>query len=229
MKASEFIYMVRFLLKENHVESDVEDSHIIWLADKEKAALIDQLVMNHLLSSQLVDELSNDVCIPMKPFRAYEFSTEKLSRSTIKIPDCYREYTTVSSIDRLSSNEFSFVPFRNLSYAGNFSSANKNTVYVAISPDMYLYAKSKTNAALLIQKIIVSSIFTDTMKIASIGCCPTSCTNTDEADAELKIPMQYVQNILEKVVNKIAQRNIFEEDKGVNKNDDTQQKAISKQ
>lgn len=223
MKASEFISMVRFLLKENSVESEVQDSHIIWLADKFKAELIDQLIASGLMSSRLVDELSNTMCINMKPFKMYEYSTQPLSRSTIKIPDCYRDYLRVSSIDRLSSNEFSFVPWRNLMYAGSYSAANRNTVYVSISPDMYVFAKSRNNAATFIQKIILTGIFTDTLQIASAGCCPTSCSGEEESEATLSIPMQYVNNILEKVVNKIAQRNIFEEDNALNKHDDAKQ------
>lgn len=219
MKASEFIYMVRMVLKENHEESDIENSHIVWLADKARAELIQSLINNNSLTPQLIDLFSDELCLSVTPFKTYEFSTEKLLRSTIKVPDCFRDFIRVYPIDKFSSNEFSFVPFRSFSYAGNYSIANRNTVYVTIAPDNYIYVKSKSNAVNLLNKVIISTIFFNTEEVSSSGCC-ASCSSTDLEDANLAIPQQFTNTILATVLQKIVPNYQFVEDSAVNKHND---------
>lgn len=217
----EVVYMALDELKLISNDATYTPEHLIFLADKIRALLLDRRYRDARkgeVSRSNYQEICFDLIeVPAIPgtscYGVYLRSTEKVpSLMSVGIKHIY-------PVDYFSSEHISFIPLERMPYVGN----NKwlsNMIYVTKGPDDYLYLKSANPQFLYLKKLRVDAVFQDSQKAASMSCSAESGTNCDILDSEFPLEDTLISPLIQLMVQELSGAKYLPTDKQNNASDD---------
>lgn len=217
----EVVYMALDELKLISNDATYTPEHLIFLADKIRALLLDRRYRDARkgeVSRSNYQEICFDLIeVPAIPgtscYGVYLRSTEKVpSLMSVGIKHIY-------PVDYFSSEHISFIPLERMPYVGN----NKwlsNMIYVTKGPDDYLYLKSANPQFLYLKKLRVDAVFQDSQKAASMSCSAESGTNCDILDSEFPLEDTLISPLIQLMVQELSGARYLPTDKQNNASDD---------
>lgn len=217
----EVVYMALDELKLISNDATYTPEHLIFLADKIRALLLDRRYRDARkgeVSRSNYQEICFDLIeVPAIPgtscYGIYLRSTEKVpSLMSVGIKHIY-------PVDYFSSEHISFIPLERMPYVGN----NKwlsNMIYVTKGPDDYLYLKSANPQFLYLKKLRVDAVFQDSQKAASMSCSAESGANCDILDFEFPLEDTLISPLIQFMVQELSGARYLPTDKQNNASDD---------
>ena len=217
----EVVYMALDELKLISNDATYTPEHLIFLADKIRALLLDRRYRDARkgeVSRSNYQEICFDLIeVPAIPgtscYGVYLRSTEKVpSLMSVGIKHIY-------PVDYFSSEHISFIPLERMPYVGN----NKwlsNMIYVTKGPDDYLYLKSANPQFLYLKKLRVDAVFQDSQKAAGMSCSAESDTNCDILDSEFPLEDTLISPLIQLMVQELSGARYLPTDKQNNASDD---------
>ena len=220
-KYSELIYMVMDELKLSSNDSYFNEDHVLFLLNKHRNYLIEQVysksnlpVPSSYYNSVAFDlEVTNTLPDDIGCKNFYLRSKEKVPQLlSVGIP-------TVSSLD-FFSGEITLIPAGRFKYVGH-NKYLKNIIYCAKGPDDYLYFKSNNPNHKYLKKVTLRAIFSD----------PYSLKEEDDSDFDdiaikrpynKEFPMEdsLIPELIKSVVSELYNSVYRPEDKVNNGSDD---------
>lgn len=184
------------------VDSTFTQEHVIFLADKYRAALI-YAALKQRKFYDIPDCDYQEVCLDLKPATG-ALACEGLLKSTKKLPTLLgagqvkvypREWQAAAA-------NFSWVPQERFPFIGN----NKYTekfIYVTDSPEGYVYVKSRNAQWRNLKKIRVYAVFYDSEGAAELACCDCD-KECDVLDSKFPLEDVFIPNLIQSVVNELG-------------------------
>lgn len=204
-------------LKISADDSYYNEEHFIYLINKYRAAIIQQLID---ANKELSDIYYQTLCTDLEPTYAIDgIPCEGVYlRSKNEIPDYYGVLRIYSG--NYYKNEIIVVSKERMKYVGH-NKWLKNIIYASIGPDNYLYLTSANPQFKYLEKITISGVFQDPEEAAELLCCEDdSSSSCDILDKELPLEEAYVSQLIDLVVQAFSTSTLSPEDKQNDANDE---------
>lgn len=191
--------------------------HVLFLADKYRAALINAALRGKK-HYDIPDCDYQEVCFDLEDALG-ALACEGVKKSTQKLPTLLGA-GVVKAYPRewhASAANFSWVPQERFPYLGG----NKYTekfIYVTDSPEGYLYLKSRNAQWMNLKKIKLYAVFYDSKGAADLACC--QCEQPcDSLDSEFPLEDALVPQLLQALVNELSGKVYLPQDIANDSND----------
>lgn len=223
----EIVYMV---MDQNKLASDdsyIEESHIIFLASKLRAYILKQKYEK--MKMQISPSNFQTLCLELEPYTTAALcltnSNTYMLRSTKKIPNLL----LLNNYEGLTTFLSEYGANLNYTYVNNvrFESVGydrwvRNTNYVTIGNDGYLYVKSSNPEIEDLENIKIHGVFENAEEAALLECDNTGddgdC-DTDILDKEFPLEEGLIQLLIDTLSNALYQAEIKPKDDINNAND----------
>lgn len=210
------------LLKESGDDSFYTEGHILFLASKMRAALIERKYRRTRNQSFEIPSTQNtqQLCVDLEQTELLPNGCDGLwLRSVDKLPDILSggisSVTPVS--DMLFSNVTLIAPER-MPYVG-YNKWLKNIIYAALSSDKHLYLTSSNDQFAFLDEVKVNAVFSDPVEAAKMACDKEE-GNCDYMDKTFPLEDALIPSCIELIVQEIAGPRYSPEDKANNASDD---------
>ena len=227
----EIVYMVLDMLKEHSDDAYYTEEHIIFLASKMRALLLERKYKNSRNGSYSVmsEENQQQVCLMLSPFNSSSIGNcESWLRSDSAVPKLLfpSEAVTCTGHDLLFT-DVTFVPKERLPYVG-FNHWLKRIIYAALSIDGHLYLKGIDPSFKLLERAGLTGVFSDPVEAAKLS--HEACMNggmCDILEATFPLEAALVPSCIELVVQELTGSRYAPEDKKNNAKDDLGEAAVT--
>lgn len=204
----EITYAVLDLLKERSDDSFYTEEHIIFLASKMRALLLERKYKATRNSTYTImsEENRQQICLNLEPTEMLPYGcTGMWLKSTTKVPDTMSlAEPRISTVNDLLFTTVTFIPAERMPYVG-YNKWLKNIIYAARSTDGYLYLNSNNPQFINLENIKMSGIFRDPQEAAKYACeddgTPSTC---DLLDQEFPLEDALIPQCIEMVVQELA-------------------------
>ena len=211
----EIIYSVLDILKERADDAYYTEEHIIFLANKMRAFLLERKYKNTRNSTfvEMSDENKQEICISLEAADLLPGSCQgPWLKSTEKIPATVTGTTPkiLAPSDMVHSMVTYIAPER-MPYVG-YNKWLKNIIYAAKSADGYLYLHSNNQQFMMLDSLKMDAVFSDSEEAAKLACNPEEgACNILEA----KFPLEgsLIPSCIEMVVQELLGSRYAPEDK----------------
>lgn len=181
-------YIVLDELKLVSDDSHFQEEHILFLLDKYRVFLLKQKYSD--IRKEIPDSNYQTICVSLKKTNALNglACSNDYLKSTSKIPHMMQVgKQSISSIDFFQGN-ITYVNNERFKYVGNNKYLKMQT-YGTIAPDNYLYLKSNNPQMYYLEKVRVTGIFEDSIKVAELQC-PDEGGNTTCDIMDMTFPLE---------------------------------------
>lgn len=208
MTYRELVYMILDELKLSSDDTFYTEDHIIFLAKKVRAFLLDakySKIKNIL-------EYGNQqlICLDLQEVKTNPCEGGNYLKSIQKVP----RYLHIFQPQLYTEDQFNimitFVDKHRLPYVGN-NKYLQNMIYAAVGMDDYLYLKSPNPQFLYLERVRLTAVFEDPEQASDLDCDKGPCI--DELDREFPIEAALVPQLIEAVINNLRPAVIIPEDK----------------
>jgi len=219
----EIIYMALDLLKETNDDAFYTEEHILFLASKYRAALIErkQRMSRNSAFQEMSLQNKQVVCMNLEQTNLLSNGCgETVLKSTEKLPKFLpggNANIHVTS-DIIFSN-VTMIPVERMPYVGH-NKWLQNIIYAAISGDGYLYLTSNNNQFLFLESVKVDGVFADPVEAAKLSCDSDGASECNYLDTTFPLEDDLIPSCIEMVVQEIAGPRYNPEDKTNNATDD---------
>ena len=204
MLYKELIYMIMDELKGMSDDFSFNESHIMFLCEKYRAFLLKQRYYSDLKKS-IPDSNYQTICIDLVQTPAIDGESCEggtLLKSVHKIPDSIGFGATKVFPENFMHGNITLVNRDRMKYVG-YNKWLKNIIYGAIGPDNYLYLKSWNPQFLYLEKVKMTGIFADIIKVNESGCSNLENDTCDIMDTRFPIEDALVPPLIELVVKEL--------------------------
>lgn len=219
----EIIFMSLDLLKERVDDAYYTEEHIIFLASKMRALLLERKYRKSRNTSFTVvsTENSQTICLDLEPEELLPMSCGGLwLKSTEKIPDTLGVFTPkASTVNDLLHSMVTFIPYERMPFVG-YNKWLKNIIYAARSSDGYLYLQSNNPQFMNLTRMRLEAVFADAEKAAELVCDEESGTKCNILEQTFPLESALIPSCIELIVQEITGSRYAPEDKGNNAKDD---------
>lgn len=210
----QIIYMVLDTLKEHADDAYYTEEHVIFLANKMRAFLLERKYKNTRNSTfvEMSDENSQEICISLEATDIVPGSCDgSWLKSTEKIPSTITDSqpTILAPSDMVHSMVTYIAPER-MPYVG-YNKWLKNIIYASKSADGYLYLHSSNPQFMYLDSIKMDAVFADAEEAAKLSCEDSNACNILEMDFPLEQAL--VPSCIEMVVQELIGSRYAPEDK----------------
>ena len=216
-------YMVLDMLKELHDDAYYTEEHIIFLASKMRALLLERKYKNNRNTSfqQMSDENIQEICLDLEPTEILPAGCSGLwlksvqeipSTMSISEPKVYLAGDMIQSV-------VNFIPVERMPYVGH-NKWLRHIVYAAKSQDGHLYLNGRNPQFMYLQKAKMSGLFSDPQKAAELSCENSEASGCDILQMEFPLEQALVPSCIEMVVQGLIGSRYAPEDKDNNAKDD---------
>lgn len=217
----EIVYMTLDLLKERSSDSYYTEEHIIFLASKMRALLLERKykATRNSTYNPFSEANRQEICLSVNPTEILPYGCAGMwLKSNEKVPDTMSMFepriTTVSDV--LFSN-VTFIPVERMPYVG-YNKWLRKIIYAARSTDGYLYLNSSNPQFLNLESVKMSGVFRDPEEAAKYACNADGETVAcDVMDMEFPLEDALIPHCIEMVAQELAGPRYAPDD---NKNDD---------
>lgn len=213
----QIVFLILDELKINSDDSNFNEEHIIFMANKYRAALLKKTYSD--IKKEIPQDNYQTLCLDLEESEGLPgFPCEgTYMKSTKKIPDTIEVgHTTVSTDDYFSSN-ISFVSRDRFKYVG-YNKWLKNIIYATIGTDNYLYLKSDNPQLYYLEEAKITGIFSDIEEASKLEC--DEVNTCDILDMKFPLEDALIPTMIELILKDIAAVIYKPEDDNNNANDD---------
>ena len=205
----EIIYSILDILKERSDDSFYTEEHVLFLAKKMRALLLERKYKSTRNSSfqSTADSNKQQICVDVEPAQMLSNGCAGGSwlRSTQKIPDALSvSDTTISAGNDLLSTVLTFIPAERMPYVG-YNKWLRGFIYAAKSEDGYLYLKGNNPSFMLLDKVRINGTWSDPEAAASMS--EEACAHNGICDimsTEFPLEDALIPSCIELVVQELA-------------------------
>lgn len=203
------------VLKEHADDAYYTEEHIIFLASKMRALLLERKYKNTRNSTfqAMSPENMQQVCIDLEP---EDFDLEGCAGNWLKSVQEIPEVLNVSDpkvypIGDMLHTLVSYVPMERLPYVG-YNKWLRHIVYAARSKDKHLYLKGNYTQFMYLHKVKMDAVFADPQKAAELSC-EGNGEACDILNVEFPLEQALVPSCIELVVQELMGSRYAPEDK----------------
>lgn len=213
----EVVYSVLDILKERVDDAYYTEEHIIFLASKMRALLIERKYRNsrNQVFSPMSDENEQEICLDLQPAAdAGLLCNGQWLESVQKIPSIIGDTEPkVSVVSDMIHSMVTFIPAERMPYVGH-NKWLKNIIYAAKSRNDRLYLNSVNPQFMYLKQAKVSGVFSDPQEAAKLACEQDGDANKCNI-LEMKFPLEaaLVPSCIEMVVQELTGSRYAPEDK----------------
>lgn len=193
--------------------------HIIFLADKYRAALLKQQYSD--LKKPIPESNYQTICLDLETVQAIDGDpcSPTYLRSVQKIPDLLPVGTARVSPQDFLNGEVTHVSYERFRFVGH-NKWLKNIIYCTIGPDNKLYLNGANPQMYYLEKIQYSGIFEDGAKAAALSCDGDGNSACDPLDAKFPLEEALIPNLIAAIVKDLLGAAYRPKDENNNANDD---------
>ena len=205
----EIVYSILDILKERSDDSFYTEEHVLFLAKKMRALLLERKYKSTRNSSfqSTADINKQQICIDVEP-------TETLSngcsganwlRSTVQIPEQLSvSNVTISAGNELLPTVLTFIPAERMPYVG-YNKWLRGFIYAAKSDDGYIYLRGTNPSFMLLEKVRLTGTWSDPEAAAALS--EEACAHNGICDimtTEFPLEDALIPSCIELVVQELA-------------------------
>lgn len=225
----EIVYSVLDLLKERVDDAYYTEEHIIFLASKIRATLLERKYRRTRNSTFTVQSQENTqtVCLDLEPEELLPMNCGGMwLKSVQEIPHTLGSFNPKASVvNDLLHSMVTFIPYERMPFVG-YNKWLKNIIYAARSSDGHVYLRSDNPQFLYLEKMKLEAVFSDVEEAASLSCDDEG-NKCDILSQEFPLQSDLIPSCIELVVQEIAGSRYAPEDKGNNAKDDFADAAVA--
>ena len=220
----EIVYMTLDLLKERSDDSFYTEEHIIFLASKMRALLLERKykATRNSTYTQMSEANRQQICLSLEPTEILPYGCTGLwLKSTVKVPDAMSfAEPRISTVNDMLFSTITYIPAERMPYVG-YNKWLKNIIYAARSTDGYLYLNSNNPQFINLENIKMSGVFRDPQEAAKYACNEDGISVAcDTLDQEFPLEDALIPQCIEMVVQELAGPRYAPDDNVNNDKDD---------
>lgn len=216
----EIVYMALDELKLFSNDSDYTDEHLIFLADKYRALLLERKYKD-VRKGEVPNANYQTLCLELMQVPAIPgtYCDGIYLRSVHKIPSLLKiGIKRLYPYDYFNSEMFTWVSKERMQFVGN-NKWLKDIIYVTKGPDDYLYLKSCNPQFLYLKNIKLSAVFQDASTAEELSCDKDN-KNCDILDKEFPIENTLITPLIQMMVQELSGTRYMPQDNKNNAKDD---------
>lgn len=225
----EITYAVLDILKELADDSYYTEEHVIFLASKMRALLLERKYKNsrNQTFTPMSDENMQDICLTLEPTEMAPAGCSGMWLHSIEeIPDTINvAEAKLSTVSDMLQCAVTYIPSERMPYVG-YNKWLKNILYASKSSDGHLYITGSNPQFLYLNKIRMTAVFSDPQKAAELSCDPDG-NKCNILEMEFPLEQALVPSCIELVVQELIGSRYAPEDKKNNAKDDLSDIAVS--
>lgn len=202
MIVREVVYMIYDELKTQSDDSFITEDHVMFLMDKYRSFLLKQRYAD--IKKSIPYSNYQTVCIDLEkysPLDGIACAGDSYLRSVKTVPDVMNLAITKITPTDFFANEITYVNRERFRYTG-YNRYLKDTIYATITPDNYLYLKSRNVQFLHLEKVKVVSVFSGYEKAFELRCDEGE-ENCDILDSNFPLESALVPPLIQLVVQEL--------------------------
>lgn len=207
-KFGEIVYMVLDLLKESSDDSFYTEEHVLFLAKKMRAMLLERKYKGTRNSSYsaVSGENKQQICLMLEPAALLpDGCGGKWLRSTQPVPDFVSDQIPVACTGHdMLQTMVTFIPVERMPYVG-YNKWLKKFIYAAKSKDGHLYLTSSNPQFINLQRVGLTGVFSDPEAAAALS--HEACQNGGVCDImaqEFPLEASLVPSCVELVAQELS-------------------------
>lgn len=205
---NELIYMVLDELKIDSDDSYFTEDHVMFLLTKYRSLLLKQRYSDARRIIPLVNY--NTLCLTMIEHAPGDrlCGTEEYLRSIVELPYIMdltgmRDFTKVTTCD-IAGKTISFVNKERFRFVGN-NKWTRNSIFATIADDGHLYLKSSNPQFRFLDKVSITSIFEDPVKVYELECDCNGTSPCSITNSEIKLQEDLIPQLIGLCVAELGQ------------------------
>ena len=211
----QIIYMVLDLLKESVDDAYYTEEHVMFLASRMRALLLERKYKNRRNSTyfEMSDENRQEICVGLESADFLPGGCDGLwLKSTKKIPATLSgTYPRVYAPSDMINPIITYIAPERMPYVG-YNKWLKNIIYVSKSADGYLYVHSENPQFAFLGGLKMDAVFSDPEEAAKMACDPEEGA-CDILNAKFPLEESLVASCIEMVVQELIGSRYAPEDK----------------
>jgi hypothetical protein len=212
----QIVYMVLDMMKELHDDAYYTEEHIIFLASKMRALLLERKYKNsrNQTFTEMSDENTQEICLHLEP---NEMSPAGCSgmwlRSIEEIPDTIGvSNAKISTVSDMLQCTVAFIPKERMPYVG-YNKWLKKILYAAKSDDGHLYVTGSNPQFMYLSNLKMSAVFTDPQKAAELSCDGDGAGKCNILEMEFPLEQALIPSCIELTVQELMGSRYAPQDK----------------
>lgn len=215
----EIVYMCLDEIKLISDDAYYTQDHIIFLADKYRAAILKQQYSD--LKKTVPESNYQTICLNLETVQGIDGDpcSPTYLRSIETIPDALPVGNPRVTPPDLYTGEITYVSYERIKYVGH-NKWLKNIIYCTTGPDNKLYLRGANPQMYYMEKIKYSGIFEDGAKAAALSCDGNGEAACDPLDAPFPLEEALIPNLINAIVKDLLGAAYRPKDDANNANDD---------
>lgn len=217
----EVVFMALDELKLISNDSTYTPEHLIFLADKMRALLLDRRYRD-ARKGEVSRSNYQEICLELVEVPAIPGTTcyGEYLRSTEKVPSLMNiGIKHIYPVDYFNSEHISYIPLERMPYVG-YNKWLSNMIYVTKGPDDYLYLKSSNPQFLYLKKLKIDAVFQNSQEATKLSCGNSIDSNCDILDSEFPLEDTLISVLIQLMVQELSGARYLPTDKQNNASDD---------
>ena len=217
----EVVFMALDELKLISNDATYTPEHLIFLADKMRALLLDRRYRD-ARKGEVSRSNYQEICLELVEVPAIPGTTcyGEYLKSTEKVPSLMNiGIKHIYPVDYFNSEHISYIPLERMPYVG-YNKWLSNMVYVTKGPDDYLYLKSSNPQFLYLKKLKIDAVFQNSQEATKLSCGNSIDSNCDILDSEFPLEDTLISVLIQLMVQELSGARYLPTDKQNNASDD---------
>ena len=201
-------------------DSTYTPEHLIFLADKMRALLLDRRYRD-ARKGEVSRSNYQEICLELVEVPAIPGTTcyGEYLRSTEKVPSLMNiGIKHIYPVDYFNSEHISYIPLERMPYVG-YNKWLSNMIYVTKGPDDYLYLKSSNPQFLYLKKLKIDAVFQNSQEATKLSCGNSIDSNCDILDSEFPLEDTLISVLIQLMVQELSGARYLPTDKQNNASD----------
>lgn len=215
------VFMALDELKLISNDSTYTPEHLIFLADKMRALLLDRRYRD-ARKGEVSRSNYQEICLELVEVPAIPGTTcyGEYLRSTEKVPSLMNiGIKHIYPVDYFNSEHISYIPLERMPYVG-YNKWLSNMIYVTKGPDDYLYLKSSNPQFLYLKKLKIDAVFQNSQEATKLSCGNSIDSNCDILDSKFPLEDTLISVLIQLMVQELSGARYLPTDKQNNASDD---------
>ena len=200
----EIVNMVLDEIKSSNGDSNINEDHVIFLANQYRLFLIEQKKLKQG-EAALSSTNEQTICVDLEKVSAVpglEYCNGIYLRSIQEIPDIVDEQAVKVNLVDLFNIMTAHISKERFKYIG-FNKYLRNIIYTTLGSDNHLYFDSQNPQFKYLKKARITGIFKDAKKAAELACSGEGNTSCDILDVEFPLDVDLIPQMIELIVKEL--------------------------
>ena len=226
----QIIYMVLDLLKEHSDDAYYTEEHILFLASRMRALLLERKYRRSRNSgfSQMSDANSQTICLDLQPTELLPVGCSGNWLKSLQTIPALLDSSEPKAypVSSLLGTVVELIPSERMPFVGH-NKWLRHFIYAAKGEDDYLYLTSSNPQFLSLEKVKVEGVFSSPEKAAELACDSTGAACGDILEQDFPLEESLIPQCIEMVVQELLGSRYAPEDKKNNAKDDLGEAGVT--